>query len=161
MQILNSFQLVYCKNNFNQNNCFEAIKNGTKSECFKLEQESVIIFFITEKYKPCENFKRMCDVYGESCFCKQNVYKCVKGGFATKIPEWKHTDSEAKKQFRTLLSVKTPSEYGRTHDVISSKKVRLFLLCLLRQNPTYLLSDLLHVCNVNNKYNLMVFLLKY
>ena len=64
----------------------------------KLEQRYVVKFLVTKKYKPCENYKRMCDMYGEAYFSKKkSVYNklnmtlilCVE---IDKISmEWKHT----------------------------------------------------------------------
>ena len=40
------------------------LPNGlSKSECARLEQRSVMKILMAEKYKPCENYKRMCDMY--------------------------------------------------------------------------------------------------
>ena len=45
----------------------------------QLEQRSVIKFFVVIKWKLCEIYIRMCDVYGEASFSeKRNVYKWVK-----------------------------------------------------------------------------------
>ena len=37
-----------------------------KTECSWLEQRSVMKFLLAEKYKPCEIYRRMYDVYGEA-----------------------------------------------------------------------------------------------
>ena len=47
------------------------------------EQSSDIKFLVTEKCKPYEIHRRMCDVYGEACFTLKYVYKWVKKRFAT------------------------------------------------------------------------------
>ena len=39
-----------------------------QTECSRLEQRSVNKFSVAEKYKPCEVFRRMRDVYGVSIF---------------------------------------------------------------------------------------------
>ena len=41
----------------------------------QIEQSSVIKYLLAKKCKPCEIYRRMCDVYGEACFSKKNVYK--------------------------------------------------------------------------------------
>ena len=47
--------------------CFEAIQKAAK-QCSKLEQKSLIKLLVTEKWKPCEIYRRIGDVYGETCF---------------------------------------------------------------------------------------------
>ena len=39
----------------------------------QIEQRSVIKYSLAEKYKACEIYRRMCDVYGEACFNLKNV----------------------------------------------------------------------------------------
>ena len=39
------------------------------------EQRSVIKFLVGKKCKPCEIYKRICDVYREMCFSKTNKQK--------------------------------------------------------------------------------------
>ena len=41
---------------------------ANQTECSRLEQRFVIIFLVAEKCKPCEIYKRTCDVYQEACF---------------------------------------------------------------------------------------------
>ena len=41
-----------------------------------LDQMSVIKFLLAKKYKPCEIYRRMYDVYWEACF---NPKKCLSG----------------------------------------------------------------------------------
>ena len=48
--------------------CFEAIQNSGKSECSTLEQRSIMKFLLAEKWKPCEIYGRMCNVFREACF---------------------------------------------------------------------------------------------
>ena len=38
---------------------------ANQSKCSSLEQQSVINFLVVEKSKPCEIYRRMCDVYIE------------------------------------------------------------------------------------------------
>ena len=47
------------------------------NQCSKLDQKSCLfVFFMAEKCKPYEIYKRMCDVYREACFSKKkNVQK--------------------------------------------------------------------------------------
>ena len=54
-----------------------------QTECSRLEQRSVIIFLVSEKCKPREIYRRMCDVYGEAYFSQKYVYQWTKCGFAT------------------------------------------------------------------------------
>ena len=62
-------ELLYDKNPFYLAKMFfEAIQNGSKHEYSRLEQRSIIKFFLEEKCKPCEMYRRMCDVYGKACF---------------------------------------------------------------------------------------------
>ena len=34
----------------------------------RLEQKPVFKYFMTEECKPCEIYRRICDVYGKVCF---------------------------------------------------------------------------------------------
>ena len=43
----------------------------------------------TGKCKPCEIYRRICNVYGKACLNQKNVYKLVKYGFATTSLSWK------------------------------------------------------------------------
>ena len=45
---------------------FKMVKN--QAEWSRLEQTSMINFFLVEKCKPCEIYWRMFNVYGEACF---------------------------------------------------------------------------------------------
>ena len=49
----------------------------------QIEQRSVIKYLLAEKYKPCEIYRRMCDVYGEASFSQRNFSKLAKHGLAT------------------------------------------------------------------------------
>ena len=52
--------------------------------CSRFEQRSVIKFLLTEKCKPCEIYKKMCDGYKEACFSQdKNLYKLAKCEFGT------------------------------------------------------------------------------
>ena len=64
------FLLCHSKNYFNLVKVFvlklfKMVTNQT--ECHK--------FLVAKKYKQCEIYRRMCDVYGGACFHKKNVYK--------------------------------------------------------------------------------------
>ena len=48
---------------------------ANQTEYSRLEQQSVIKSLVVEKYKLCEIYRRICDVYSETCFNKKNVYK--------------------------------------------------------------------------------------
>ena len=59
-------------------------------------------FLVAEKYKSCEIYRRMCDVYRKAYFSQKIPYK---NGHATsslchkkKFMDWKHTDSPVKKK---------------------------------------------------------------
>ena len=49
--------------NFTKCICFEPIQNGTS-----FEQRSLMKFLVAEKCKPCEIYRRMIDIYGETSF---------------------------------------------------------------------------------------------
>ena len=67
-----------------KNICFEAIQNGGKSNRVLAAKQMLIIkLLVAEKCKPCGNYKRMSDMYGEICFSQRDVYKWAKHGFAT------------------------------------------------------------------------------
>ena len=51
-------------------------------ESSRLEQKSVIKFLMAEKYKPCEIYRRMCNVCSEACFSPKNIHKKSKHRFA-------------------------------------------------------------------------------
>ena len=51
---------------------------ANKTKCFRLYQRPVIKFLVVDKYKPCEIYWRMCDVYGDEIFFGTNAYKLVK-----------------------------------------------------------------------------------
>ena len=53
------------------NICFEVIQSGIKSECFRLEQNSVIKCLVAEKSKPYKIFERMCVVNEEVWYIKK------------------------------------------------------------------------------------------
>ena len=54
-------------------NIYESIQNSGQLKYLRLGQRSVIKFLVAEKSKPCEIYRRMCDVYGEACF-SQNIF---------------------------------------------------------------------------------------
>ena len=65
---------------------------------------------MVEKSKPCEIYKKMCNVYGEPCFSKKKKKKFTnepnKWVNHYKPMEWKHTDFLEKKKFQGQQSVK-------------------------------------------------------
>ena len=67
--------------------------DANQTQCSKLEQRFVIKFLVAEKYKPCEIYKRMCDVNGEVCFshCEPELKRLV---------HRVETDSPVKKKFQ-------------------------------------------------------------
>ena len=69
-----------------------------------LEHRSVIKFLQAEKYKPCEIYIRMCNVYRKAFFSKVNIHKYTKYDFATSSRG--QNDSLVKKKFQAQWSVK-------------------------------------------------------
>ena len=58
---------IYSKNYFSLVfGQFKMVSNQT--ECSRFEQRYVIKFSVSEKYKPCEIYRRISDVYREACF---------------------------------------------------------------------------------------------
>ena len=51
--------------------CFEAIQNDSILNSCSIEQRSVIKLLLADKYKLCEIYRRMRDVYGKACFSKK------------------------------------------------------------------------------------------
>ena len=47
----------------------------------RLEQKPVIKFPVAEKYKPCEIYQRISDMFGEVCFSQKMYFKWGKHGF--------------------------------------------------------------------------------
>ena len=58
---------------------------ANQTESTRLEQRLIIKFLVAGKNKPCEIYRRMCDVCKEACFNKKNFYKLAKCGFAIMI----------------------------------------------------------------------------
>ena len=58
------FEIVLLQKLFKppKNICFEPIQNVNKSSYSRLEQRSIIKFLLADKCKPCEIYKRMCNV---------------------------------------------------------------------------------------------------
>ena len=91
---------------------------------------SVFKFLEAVKCKPCEINRRMCDIYGEACFDKKNVYKWAKYWFATMNLSRK--DSPVKKKFQlqghalSLPSIRqdlTQGQMPRRLDYSAKRKV--------------------------------------
>ena len=92
---------------------FEAIQDGSKSECSRLEQTSDVTFLQAEKWKPWKIYGRMCDVYRERYFDKKYKKFMNTLDMGLLLPEskrqlieWKHIDSLVKKKFQVQQSVK-------------------------------------------------------
>ena len=49
-------------------------QKDSKSEYSNLKQSSVIKFLVAEKCKPCEIYRKMCDVYTEAGFSQKNMF---------------------------------------------------------------------------------------
>ena len=67
-------ELIYRKNDLNHTQkyvlrLFKIVIN--QIECSRLEQRSVIKFFLTKKCKLCVIYRKMCDVYREACFSQK------------------------------------------------------------------------------------------
>ena len=56
---------------------------SNQTEYFRLEQKSLTEILVAEKSKPCEIYKRMCDMYGEACFNE----KICSNGLNTDLPQ--------------------------------------------------------------------------
>ena len=67
-------------------------------KCSKIEQKSVIEYLTVEKYKSCEVYRRICDVYGETYFSQKSFTNGL-----TRVwhyePEWK------RQSMKQILSV--------------------------------------------------------
>ena len=57
---------------------------GTQKEFFRLQKCSVIKFWVAEKFKLCEFFRKMINVYEDACFIFENHYKWIRHAFAIK-----------------------------------------------------------------------------
>ena len=151
-------ELFYSKNYFNLKNIsFEVIPNGSKSECSRFEQRSVIKFLVAEKCKTFEIYRRMCYVYGETCSSQKNLYKWAKYRFATTNLNQK--DSSWNRNTLTLWQRKNTRESCQwnkadhavfwdmkgpiTIDFLAkSPTVNSISYCqLLKKNSPYLLND--------------------
>ena len=75
MYTQDSLQLVYCKKYFNPAKIFvlRQFKMVTNRSTSGLK--SVIKSLVAEKCKPCEIYRRMCDVYRQAYFNSENVYR--------------------------------------------------------------------------------------
>ena len=68
---LHYLEFIYSKNYVNLTKIFvlRLFKMAAnQTVCFRLKQKSVIKSLMVEKYKPCELYRRMCDVYRKACF---------------------------------------------------------------------------------------------
>ena len=78
--------MIHCKNYFNLTKTFllRLLKKMAvdQTESSMHELRSVIKFLIGEKFKPCEIYIRMSDLYRKACFNPKNIYKWAKHGFA-------------------------------------------------------------------------------
>ena len=131
------------------------IAAANQTECSRLEQRSVIKFVVAEKCKPCEMYRRMCDIYGETCLCfwSKNIYKWTNHGFGTKYTDFlakKNNDFQVKKTFlvlwsakKVMLTVTRDMKEPMTHDFLKEGATvyRAFYCQLVKQNLPYLLND--------------------
>ena len=69
--MLHCLELVYDKNYLISQNYlfFKMVTNQTESS--GLEQKSVIKFLEDDKCKPCEIYRRICNVFREACFSQR------------------------------------------------------------------------------------------
>ena len=97
---------------------------ANQTECSWLEQRSVMKFLVVKKRKPCEIYRRICDVYGEGI-----VYNWTKNGSVLKRQsmKWKHTYSLVKKKFWAQWPVKKVM----LTVLISLKNVQLYAVQLI------------------------------
>ena len=105
------------------------------TEYSRFEQKSVIKILLANKYKPCQIYRRLCDMKGE-CFSKKFtnglnsdlgiLLQQAKSKKST--PEEKHTD-RWKKVLSAVFSKEGHADslprYERSHHLIFSKKVQL------------------------------------
>ena len=73
--MLHCLKLVYSKNYFNLTKIFvlKLFKiMAIQTKCSRLEQRSVIKSLVAEKWKLCEIYRKMCDMYGEACFSQMD-----------------------------------------------------------------------------------------
>ena len=55
---------------------------GLKQKLFLLRLFKMSVLEQTsQKCKPCEIYRRICDAYGEICFSQKDIYKLAKHGF--------------------------------------------------------------------------------
>ena len=115
--------------------------------CFWLEQSSVLKFLVVEKCKPCEIYRRICDVYEEASLSLKDVYEWGKGGFSTtkwQSIEWKGIYSPRKMSPNEMVSKDLTDsllEYKRIYQCWFPWKKSLSYSQLLKQNSPYLLNN--------------------
>ena len=76
-----------------------------QTESFRLEQRSVIRFLMAEKYKPCEIYRKMCNMYGEDFLLKKSIYWWAKHGFALQLYDIKYSYQIQKFAHRCVVQV--------------------------------------------------------
>ena len=54
--------------------------SANQTLCFRIKQRSAIKFWVSEKCKQCELYKRMWDLYGKACFSKKIFTKWLNMG---------------------------------------------------------------------------------
>ena len=85
-----------------RNICSEAIQNGSTSEGSKLKRKSVIKFLEAVKCKPCEIYRRICDVHREACFSQKMFTNQLNMG----LPLWTRVDKTVHRVEAHWLSIK-------------------------------------------------------
>ena len=115
---------IKSQNNFNFTKIFllRLFKIATnQTECSKHEQRFVINILVAKRCKPYEIY-RICDMYEETCFSQNSLYKWINHGFTAYKPEskrhsmeWKHIDSLIKKKIYKVVHVDRLLASERTH----------------------------------------------
>ena len=68
-------ELFHSKNYFNLTEIFVYKIRAKQTDCYRLEQRSVIKFLVAKNCKPYEIYRRICDVYRELFLIFKNPLK--------------------------------------------------------------------------------------
>ena len=82
---------------------------ANQTECSRFEQRSVIKFLVAEKCKPCEIYRRICNVYVlvKQILQMSQIWVCSSNPeLKRQSMVWEHTDSLVKEKFQVLWPVK-------------------------------------------------------
>ena len=111
-----------------------------QTEYSRLEQMSVIKFFVAKKWKPYKIYKRMCDVYEEACFSKKKKKKKKKkfiNGINITFPlhTWAKTSLLEHKDLSSLLiSLKKAQVNSASYFQIFKKRYLIYWMIFVYQN---------------------------